>query len=58
LNTTLAKLCHEMPQLSARLAEEYPTNEEALDQVKKMSDKAFSESAEDQLGCVRSVLAS
>jgi len=57
LNTILAKHCHEMPQLSARLAGEYPTNEEALDQVEKMSDKAFSESANDEISCMHGVLA-
>ena len=57
LNTILAKRCHEMPQLSARLAGEYPTNEEALDQVEKMSDKALSESADDEISRVRGVLA-
>ena len=57
LNANLAKLCREMPQLFARLAGEYLTSEEALDQTKKMSDKAFSESAEDEISRVRGILA-
>jgi hypothetical protein len=57
LNTILAKLCRELPQLFVRLAGEYPTSEEALDQAKNISDKAFSESAEDELGRVRAALA-
>jgi hypothetical protein len=57
LNANLAKLCHEMPQLFARIAEKYPTSEEALDQVQTLSDRAFSESAEDEIGRVRGVLA-
>jgi hypothetical protein len=57
LNANLAKLCREMPQLFARLAGKYPTSEEALDQVKKILDKAFSESAKDELGHVRGALA-
>lgn len=56
LNTNLAKLCQEMPQLFARLAGEYPTDGEVLDRVKKMSDKVFSESAEAELNRVRGVL--
>ena len=46
-----------MPQLFARLAGEYSTSEEALDQTKKMSDKAFSESAENEISRVRGILA-
>ena len=57
LNTNLAKLCQEMPQLFARVAEKNLTREGALDQVKSMSDKAFSESAERELDHVRGFLA-
>jgi hypothetical protein len=45
-----------MPELFARLAGEYPTREDALDQVKKISDKAFVESANDELTLVRGTL--
>jgi len=57
LNANLAKLCRELPQHFASLAGEYPTSEEALDQVKSISDKAFSESAKDKLSRVRGALA-
>ncbi len=45
-----------MPELFARLAGEYPTREDALDEVKKISDKAFVESANDELALVRGTL--
>jgi len=57
LNANLAKLCCELPQHFASLAGEYLTSEEALDQVKSISDKAFSESAEDELSRVHGALA-
>ena len=56
LDAHLAKRCHDMPELFARLAGEYPTREDALDQVKKISDKAFVESANDELTLVRGTL--
>lgn len=44
LNAILAEHCNEMPQLFARLAGEYQTSKEAIDQVRSVLDKAFSES--------------
>lgn len=44
LNANLAKRCNEIPQLFAKFAGKYPTSKEALDQVRRVSDKAFSES--------------
>ena len=57
LNANLAKLCCEMPELFERLAADNLTSEEALDQARKISDKDFSESAEDTIAGVRGALA-
>lgn len=56
LDVNLAKHCNEMTQLFARLVGEYPSSEEALYHAKQISDKAFSESANNELSRVRSPL--
>jgi len=57
LNANLAKLCGEIPQLFERLTGEYPTGEEALHRTKKISDKVFSELADEEISHVCGVLA-
>lgn len=59
LNTNLTKRCNEIPQLFANLAGKYPTSKEALDQVRRVSDKAFSESVagDDKISCMCGPLA-
>jgi len=56
LDGHLAKHCQDMPELVARLAGEYPTREDALDEVKKISDKAFVKLANNKLALVRGTL--
>ena len=57
LNANLAKRCSEMPQLFERLAGEYPSGKEALAQARSISDKAFFESANNEISHVRGLLA-
>ena len=57
LNAHLAECCNEMPQLFERLAREYPTSKEALDQTRSISVRVFSESADHKISRVRGPLA-
>ena len=53
LNANLAERCNEMPKLFTCLAGKYSTSKEALDRARSISDKAFQEPADDEIGRVR-----